>query len=56
MSSPIDFMPDWGGDKIHQQPKQSVSQMKEFLIGLAATHNKRMAQQSKFPRLKPNKY
>lgn len=44
--TPIDFMPDWSGNGKKEPQKQSVEQMKEFLMNFANVHNKRIKQQN----------
>lgn len=51
-TNPIDFMPDWIGEKEEEQG-QTTEQMKEILLAFAATHNKKVG--SKKPSNKPRK-
>lgn len=43
LTNPIDFMPDWTGEGTLQEPKkQSVEEMKETLMRIAHSQNKRV--------------
>ena len=43
MTSPLDFMPDWSGEFKYQEPKkQSVEEMKEVLMSIASSQNKKV--------------
>jgi hypothetical protein len=40
-TSPVDFMPNWTGEE--KEPKrQSTEEMKQILLGIASTQNKRV--------------
>lgn len=40
---PIDFMPDWLGErKEKEEEKQSLEEMKSFLLGFVTKHNKKI--------------
>jgi hypothetical protein len=41
----LDFMPDWIGEK--EPKKQTVTQMKDILLGLAKEQNKKVANQAR---------
>ena len=42
ITNPIDFMPDWAGeDKFEEPKKQSVEEMKEVLMSIASSQNKK---------------
>ena len=40
-TSPLDFMPDWLGDRVAAEPKkQSVEEMKQIMMSIASSQNK----------------
>lgn len=39
---PLDFMPDWSGQRAEVPKTQSVEEMKSILLNIASTHNKRI--------------
>jgi hypothetical protein len=42
MTSPTDFMPDWGDENIEPKtPPQSVEEMKEIIYAIASVHKKK---------------
>ena len=48
--TPLDFMPDWSGDGRYQEPKkQSVEEMKQVMLALASTQNKKVKQNNRPP-------
>ena len=41
MTTPEDFVPDWGGDRKEVGPlKQSTEEQKKILLGIVKAHNK----------------
>lgn len=53
--APIDFMPKWDSEGVAEIKQQTTEEMKDILISIAKDHNKRIAKNSTFPRLKPTK-
>ena len=47
LSSPLDFIIDWTGDKVYEPKTQSVEEMKQMLMSFAKSQNKRVAAQDK---------
>ena len=53
VTSPIDFMPDWGGDQVEKEiEKQSVEDMKQILLGIARVQNRKVGMQQRKPPVK----
>lgn len=42
MTTPLDFMVDWSGEKEQPQAEQSVEEMKQALMSFAREHNKKV--------------
>ena len=55
LTTPIDFMVDWTGDKVVEPKKQSVEDMKSILLGIAGSQNKKVRGQSRPPVTKTNR-
>lgn len=55
LTTPLDFMVDWAGDKVQESKQQSVEDMKAVLMGLAKDQNKKVERQSKPPVKKLNR-
>jgi len=49
LTTPLDFMVDWTGDKSYEPKKQSVEEMKAVMMGIANAQNKKVDRQSKPP-------
>ena len=41
ITTPMDFMVDWSGDKVQEVKKQSVEEMKAVMMGIASSQNKK---------------
>lgn len=46
VTSPLDFMPDWLGEKERGPKKQSVEEMKQILLSFAKQQNKEVDRQN----------
>jgi hypothetical protein len=55
LSVPLDFMPEWDSDGKGELKRQTPEEMKEILQAIATTHNKLVAKNTAFPKLKPTK-
>lgn len=54
LAKPLDFMPDWTGDK-KEPKKQSVEEMKGLLLGMAQEQNKKAEREKKLSNKPPRK-
>lgn len=54
MTTALDFMPDWTGERQVEQKKQSPEEMKKILMGMVANQNKK-AVRDKQPPIKKTK-
>jgi hypothetical protein len=56
LTTPLDFMVDWSGEaKVQEPKKQSVEEMKQLLLGIAKSQNKKVGVQRKPPVKKLNR-
>jgi hypothetical protein len=55
ITSPIDFMVDWTGDKVAEPKKQSTQEMKDILLGIASSQNKKVKGLDRPPVKKTNR-
>jgi hypothetical protein len=56
VTTPIDFMPDWLGEKEIGPKKQSVEEMKEILLSFARRQNKEVERQGSMATRPPSKF
>ena len=55
MTVPIDFMPDWSGDRREETPQQSVEDMKKIFMEIADAQNKKVKRDKEDMNRKPTK-
>lgn len=53
MTSSIDFMPDWSGDRKEETPQQSAEEMKKIFMEIAGAQNKKVKREKEDLNRKP---